>query len=69
MSAMMDEDALGRPGEISIHDAKGSRILDPVHQSGHRLTWLKAHALLEGASADDPAPLAEGAAEVLQAFA
>jgi hypothetical protein len=44
----MDAATLARPATIRLFGSQGLRQAMPIHQSSHRLTWLKVHAFLCG---------------------
>jgi hypothetical protein len=66
----MDAVTLARPAIIRLFGAEGAREAMPVHQSSHRLTWLKVHALLSGLISTSDLVLAHAldVAAVSQAF-
>jgi hypothetical protein len=39
----IDARPMARPAEISVHDANGTRMPNPVHQHAHRLTLVQLH--------------------------
>lgn len=47
----MNDGAIASPARILSFDSRGTSQAPLVHQSGHRLTWLKVHGLLSGTSA------------------
>jgi hypothetical protein len=48
LDVSMDAATHARPAAIRLFGADGLREGMPIHQSSHRLTWLKIHAFLSG---------------------
>lgn len=66
----MDAATLARPAIIRLFGSDGLRQAMPIHQSSHRLTWLKVHAFLCGSipASELPTVNAADAAAVAQSF-
>jgi hypothetical protein len=70
LDVSMDAATAARPASIRLFGADGLREAIPIHQSSHRLTWLKIHAFLSGSvpSSDLPIVNADDAAAIARAF-
>ncbi|MCA1454975.1 hypothetical protein I6F35_17355 [Bradyrhizobium sp. BRP22] len=70
LDVSMDAATSARPAAIRLSGADGLRQAMPIHQSSHRLTWLKIHAFLGGnvPASDLPTVNAVDAAAVARAF-